>query len=69
MKINDLFDLTHTSAADYLSGFTYPWEALGGIKEYIKTLACSLDRREYNEVAPGVWVHKTAEIASSAYLG
>ena len=27
-KINDLYDLNHTLAADYLRGFTYPWEAL-----------------------------------------
>ena len=25
MRIRDLYDLTHTLAADYLSGFTYPW--------------------------------------------
>ena len=35
IKITDLYDLTHTLAADYLSGFTYPWEALAGIKDLI----------------------------------
>ena len=29
--IKDLYDLDHTLAKDYLSQFTYPWEALGGI--------------------------------------
>ena len=33
--IKDLYDLDHTLAADYLAKFTYPWEALGGIKEMI----------------------------------
>ena len=28
--IKDLFDLDHTLAADYLSQFTYPWEAAPG---------------------------------------
>ena len=28
--ITDLYDLDHTLAADYLKGFTYPWEALKG---------------------------------------
>ena len=26
--INDLYDLNHTQAKEYLSKFTYPWEAL-----------------------------------------
>ena len=33
--ITDLFDLEHTLAADYLRQFTWPWEALKGIKELI----------------------------------
>ena len=36
--IQNLYDLTHTLAADYLSGFTYPWEALKGIKDLILSL-------------------------------
>lgn len=32
IKIKNLFDLTKTLAGDYLSGFTYPWEALTGIE-------------------------------------
>ena len=33
MKIAELYDLEHTLAKDYLAGFTYPWEALKGIKD------------------------------------
>ena len=36
--IENLYDLRHTLAADYLKGFTYPWEALKGIKEQIISL-------------------------------
>ena len=32
MKMNDLYDLSHTLAAEYLAGFSYPWQALSGIK-------------------------------------
>ena len=34
-KIKDLFDLEHTMAKEYLEGYTYPWEALKGIKDMI----------------------------------
>ena len=67
--INDLYDLDHTLAKDYLSQFTYPWEALKGIKEFILQLGPALDPEEYEEVSENVWVHKTAKVFPSAYLG
>ena len=68
LEIQSLYDLDHTLAADYLKGFTYPWEALKGIKDLILTLGPALGE-EYEEVAPTVWVHKTATVFPSAYLG
>ena len=67
--IKDLYDLDHTLAKDYLSQFTYPWEALAGIKEMIIGLGRTLDSEEYTEVSENVWVHKTAKVFPSAYLG
>ena len=67
--IKDLYDLDHTLAADYLKQFTYPWEALAGIKDFIAKLGPTLDPEEYEERAPQVWVHKTAKVFDSAYLG
>ena len=64
----NLYDLSHTLAADYLRGFTYPWEALKGIKELILSLGESLGE-EYTQVSPQVWVHKSAKVAPTAYLG
>jgi len=69
MTMSELFDLNHTLAKEYLSGFTYPWEALKGIKDMIIALGEKLDSLEYRMVAPQVWVHKTAIIAPTAYLG
>ena len=68
MKIEQLYDLNHTMASTYLSGYTYPWEALKGIGEMIANLGASLSE-DYTEVAPQVWVHKTAQVAPTAYLG
>ena len=64
----DLFDLTHTRAADYLAGFEYPWQALEGIQDLILALGPGLGD-EYTEVSPTVWVHKTAQVAPTAFLG
>ena len=63
-----LYDLEHTLAKDYLGSFSYPWQALKGIKEMILSLGDALGE-EFNEVSPQVWVHKTATVAPSAYIG
>ena len=67
MKILELYDLEHTFAKDYLSHFTYPWEALKGIKDFIYRLGATLGD-DYAEIQPGVWAHKTAKIFPSAYI-
>lgn len=67
-KTIDLYDFSHSIAGSYLSGFAYPWQALSGIKELILSLGPQLGE-EYIEVSPQVWVHKTAKVAPTAYLG
>ena len=68
-RINDMYDLDHTLAKDYLKEFKYPWEALAGIKDLIIELGNKLDKEEYEEISEHVWVHKTAKVFPSAYLG
>ena len=68
LKTRDLYDLNHTMAAEYLAGFEYPWQALKGIRELILTLGPRLGE-DYTEVSPTVWVHKTATVFPSAFLG
>ncbi len=67
-QTTDLYDLTHSLAGEYLSGFDLPWQALKGIQNLILTLGPDLGD-EYTEVTPTVWVHKTATVAPTAYLG
>ena len=69
LNIQELFDLTHTLAGDYLARFTYPWEALGGVKELILSLGPVLEEKGYAQISPQVWVHESAVIAPTAYLG
>ncbi|MCI5722991.1 MAG: UDP-N-acetylglucosamine pyrophosphorylase [Erysipelotrichaceae bacterium] len=68
-QITDLYDLEHTQAKEYLSKFTYPWQALAGIKDFIIELGESLDQSEYTEVSEHVWIHKSATVFPSAYIG
>ncbi len=67
--IHDLYALSHSRAAGYLAQFTYPWEALKGVREEIIRIGEGLDGAEFTEVSPQVWVHKTASVAPTAFLG
>ncbi len=68
IKTADLFDFSHTLAGAYLAQFEYPWQALAGIKSLILDIGSTLGD-DYSQISPAVWVHKTAKIAPTAYLG
>ena len=67
-KIEELLDLTHTLAAPLFEGKRYPWEILSPLKDFIRELGASLPKEEYDEIAPEVWVHKSAKIAPTALI-
>lgn len=69
IKISDMYSLEHTIAKDYLMQFTYPWEALSGINEIIIALGKNLSPDEYDSPCENVWIHKTAKVFPSAYIG
>lgn len=68
LQTKEFFDLDHSLAKSYLEGYEYPWQALAGIKAFILELGPTLGK-EYREVSPHVWVHETAVVYPSAYLG
>lgn len=68
VTVKNLYDLSRTMAGEYLSQFTYPWEALPGIADMIRSVGKTLDPAEYGLVAEEVWVHRTAKIAATALV-
>ena len=68
IKINELYDLNETIAADYLKGFEYPWEALAGIKEFIVKLGETLPMDKFDKIGDDIWVAKSAKVAPTACL-
>ena len=56
IKNTELFDLTKTMASDYLSSFTYPFEALKGISNLIVELGEDLDTEKYEKRGENIWV-------------
>ena len=67
-KIKNMYDLSQTIAGDYLAQFTYPWEALKGIADFIRTLGPTLDPERFEKRGEDIWVAKSAKVAPTACL-
>ena len=68
IKTMELYDMSHSLAGEFLQRFEYPWQALSGIKNLILELGSKLGS-DFTEISPDVWVHKSAKIAPTAFLG
>lgn len=68
ITIKDLYDLNETIAAKLFDGFTYPWEVLPKIHDFILELGETLDPAVYEKRGEDVWVAKSAKVASTACL-
>ncbi len=68
ITIKQLYSLEQTIAKELLEKFTYPWEVLPHIGEYILELGQKLPQEEYEKVGEDVWIAKTAKVAPTAYI-
>ena len=68
IRVKDLYDLSHTRAADMLSACEYPWEALAKIKETVLSIGSTLDPQIYDQPSEGVWIAKSASVAPTASI-
>ena len=68
ITIKQLYSLEQTIAKELLEKFTYPWEVLPHIGEYILELGQKLPQEEYEKIGEDVWIAKTAKVAPTAYI-
>ena len=67
-EIKNLYNLEESIAGEYLAQFTYPWEALNGIGDFIRELGPTLDPEIYEQRGEDIWVAKNATVFESTYL-
>ena len=68
VKTSALYTENASLAYEWLMGFTYPWEALPHIKDFLLTLGATLSADEYDNPTPGVWIAKDATVAPTAAI-
>ena len=67
--IENMYDLSHTIAAELFVGITHPWELLDSIKDFIIALGRKLDPNIYENRGNNVFVAKDATVAPTAFIG
>ena len=68
-RIENMYDLSQTIAAELFAGKEYPWEVLGDISDFIVKLGNTLPADRFEKRGENVWVAKSAKIFDSAYIG
>ena len=66
VTIREMYSLDNTMAKDLLEKYTYPWEVLPYIKDFIIELGKTLDLNEYNNPSENVWIHKSVKVYETA---
>ena len=68
ITVKEMYTLEETIAKDIFDGVTYPWEVLPKISEFILKLGETLPEEEYDKVVDDVWIARSANVFSSAYI-
>lgn len=68
IKTENLLDLSHSKAGKYLQKYEYPYLLIPHIKEMILEIQKDLGD-DFVQIKEGVFAHKTASIAPTAYVG
>lgn len=68
LKIKALFDLKETIASGIFENCTYPWEALGKIKDEIVKIGETLSPEDYDKIDENIWIAKSAKVAATASI-
>ena len=68
IRIENMYDLNETIAAEIFEGKTYPWEVLPKISSFILELGATLSEDEYEKRGENVWVAKSAKVAPTAFI-
>jgi len=68
MEIKDLFEYDSLLIKDFFNKYTYPYEILGDIREFIINLGNNLPKNEFVLLGENIWVNKNASISKKATL-
>lgn len=69
IKNKELFNLDGSLLRELFDNCNYPYEILPVIDDYILELGKRLSLTEYEKRGENIWIHKTAKVYPSAFIG
>ncbi len=66
--IKEMYDLSQSIAGAYFQEYTYPWEVLPFIGQWIMEIGKTLSTDEYDRKGDNIWIAKTANVYPTAYI-
>ena len=67
MRTKEIFISNESIADEFIKTYTYPYQVLPNIKEYIIKLGSTLDNN-YIKQQENIWIHKNAIVNKSAEI-
>ncbi len=68
MTVKELYSLDKTMAGEWLSQYTYPWEALPHIGDMVEKMGADLPEKEYRCMDGNVWIHHSVQVPPTACI-
>lgn len=68
IDLQEDLNFSETISSDLFKTVNYPWEVLPLIGDFILDISKSLDKSQYSEISPKVWIGKNVSIAPSASI-
>ena len=69
LNVGELFEPGRSIAWEFLSRFRWLWEALPEICGFIPEIGATLDTSEFEKLQNNVWIHNSAKVAPTAFIG
>ncbi len=68
VRNNELFNLEGNVLKELFDRFSYPYEVLPNIHDYILELGNRLNPNDYNQIDDNIWIHKTVKMGSGVEI-
>ena len=68
IKTSALFDFKHSAVGESVASFIFPWEILPHICTIIAAAEETLDKTQFISAGNHIWIHKTADVATTGLL-
>ena len=68
IKNSELFNIEDSELKEFFGKFSYPYEILPNIHDYILELGSKLNPNDYKKIDDNIWIHKSVKVGSGVEI-